>query len=236
MREPASRGNEWLVPSGPQFPYSVPLESPSHVESLVPGTVMKWKKQSGILKHFSPNAGIKCADVERQHQTHGINTHTNILRSPSFHQDFLFLSCMTRWNRETILIVFSQASLKLETNNKAGMLGFPELWRFFFFGNSSISFFNLIFYIFSFPCKAFKGKCSSTDKQVARFSRKSKYCWGWLEALASPVLTRHHCLEQNVLLAKTSQELYKIRAQLGHLKISWDVWESMQFPVFSLYT
>lgn len=32
----------------------------------MPGTVTKWKKQSGILKCFSQNAGMKCADVERK--------------------------------------------------------------------------------------------------------------------------------------------------------------------------
>ena len=64
---------------------------------------------------------------------------------------------MTRWNRETILIVFSQASLKLETNNKAGMLGFPELWRFFFLAIPA--FHSLILYFISslFPAKPLKG-------------------------------------------------------------------------------
>lgn len=175
--------------------------------------------------------------MERQHQTHGINTHTNILRSPSFHQDFLFLSCMTRWNRETILIVFSQASLKLETNNKAVMLGFPELWRFFFFfGNSSISFFNLIFYIFSFPCKAFKGKCSSTDKQVARFSRKNKYLLlRMIRSTGQPSPYTTPLFGTKCFVSKDKPGIIQDKSATGTFEDQLRcLRNSMQFPVFSL--
>ena len=208
MREPASRGNEWLVPSGPQFPYSVRLVSPSHVESPVPGTVMKWKKQSGILKHFSPNAGLTCADVVRQHQTHGINTHTNILRSPSFHQDFLFLSCMTRWNRETILIVFTSLT---QVGNKQQSRHARISWTVeILFFLAIPAFHSLILYFVSslFPAKPLKGNVvQQINKWPDSPGRLNTYCWGWLKTLDSPILTRHHCLEQNVLVAKTSQEL-----------------------------
>lgn len=134
------------------------------------------KKQSGSWKYFSQNAGIKNADMERKtSNTWDKHSHKYPVK-PSFHQDFLFLSCITHWNKKTILIVFSQTSFKLEPNNKPGMLGFPEHGNFL--GNSIISFFNLTFYIFSFHYKAFKWKCSSTDKQVPRPSEwTNTYCW-----------------------------------------------------------
>ena len=236
MREPASRGNEWLVPSGPQFPYSVRLVSPSHVESPVPGTVMKWKKQSGILKHFSPNAGLTCADVVRQHQTHGINTHTNILRSPSFHQDFLFLSCMTRWNRETILIVFTSLT---QVGNKQQSRHARISWTveiLFFFGNSSISFFNLIFCIFSFPCKAFKGKCSSTDKQVARFSRKNKHLLlRMIKNTGQPNPYTTPLFGTKCFGSKDKPGIIEDKSATGTFEDQLRCFRnSMQFPVFSL--
>lgn len=60
-----------------------------------------------------------------------------------------------------------------ETNSQQGMLGFPEPWKCVF-GNSILSLFNLLFYIFPLHYKAFKEKCYSADKQVVTVLRKNK--------------------------------------------------------------
>lgn len=80
---------------------------------------------------------------------------------------------MSHWNRKTILIVLSQTTFMLETNSQWGMLGFPEPWKCVF-GNSILSLFNLLFYIFPLDYKAFKEKCCSADKQMIKIFRKNK--------------------------------------------------------------
>lgn len=59
------------------------------------------------------------------------------------------------------------------TDDIRGRLGFPEPWKCGF-GNSILSLFNLLFYVFPLDYKAFKEKCCSTDKQVITIFRESK--------------------------------------------------------------
>lgn len=119
-----------------------------------------------------PNAGPERTDVEEQHQTHGINTHKYPVK-PKLPSGFPVLSCMSHWKRKTILIVLSQTTFMLETNSQRGRLGFPEPWKCVF-GNSILSLFNLLFYVFPLDYKAFKEKCCSTDKQVITIFRENK--------------------------------------------------------------
>lgn len=211
MRELASRGNEWLVRSGSQFPYSAQSVSHSRLESIVPGTVMQWKKQSGILKYFSQNAGIKRADVERKtSNTWDKHSHQYPVKaklSSRLPVSFLYNPLEQRDNSNCLFTNLIQVGNKQQSRHAR-----ISWTREIFFGSPIISFFNLIFYIFSFHYKAFKRKCSSTDKQVVKFSRKNKYLLLMMikKHWRGQILTRCHYLKQNILLAKTSQKLYKV--------------------------
>ena len=208
MREPASRGNEWLVPSGPQFPYSVRLVSPSHVESPVPGTVMKWRKQSGILKHFSPNAGIKCADVETTSNTWDKHSHKYPAKpklSSRFPVSFLYDRLEQRDHSDCLFTSLTQVGNKQQSRH-ARISWTVEI--FFFLAIATFHSLILCFISSLFPAKPLKGNAvQQINKWPDSPGRINTYCWGWLKPLDSPILTRHRCSEQNVLVAKTSQEL-----------------------------
>ena len=79
---------------------------------------------------------------------------------------------------------------------------------FFFLAIATFHSLILCFISSLFPAKPLKGNAvQQINKWPDSPGRINTYCWGWLKPLDSPILTRHRCSEQNVLVAKTSQEL-----------------------------
>lgn len=146
--------------------------SPSHIESIMPGTVVKRKKQSGILKYFSPNAGIKCADVEtKTSNTQDKCSHKYPVKpklSSRFPVSFLYNTLEQKDNSNCLFTDLIQVGDKQQSRHAR----ISWTMRVFFFWQFHH---NFRYYIFSFHYKAFKGKCISTDKQEVKFSRMNKY-------------------------------------------------------------